>query len=235
MEAEHSPALRHLIWNLKKDYSHQRGTLCCFFYLTFDPQIALLMNAAGNGHLLSRVLYPDTGHLIEPPYSPHFRASNFKAAGVATKTGESSWYRVTQALCFVFFSTPPNREPSLPFYGLFYLLCPLGGVERHLLYKLFDYYFCASVMLLWGGQTKAHSDAQEDAWKKILSFLQHNLYSSTSLRAKLWTVTYEHITAGGQWSSVWHHVYYLKTTIMCLAVLTRSEDWSWYHSITLLL
>ena len=135
-------------------------------------------------------------------------------------------------LCGFFFSTPPNREPSLPFYGLFYLLCPLGGVERHLLYKLFDYYFCASVMLLWGGQTKAHSDAQEDAWKKILSFLQHNLYSSTSLRAKLWTVTYEHITAGGQWSSVWHHVYYLKTTIMCLAVLTRSEDWSRYHSIT---
>ncbi|KAM8739952.1 peroxisomal succinyl-coenzyme A thioesterase-like isoform 2-T3 [Acanthopagrus schlegelii] len=89
--------------------------------------IALLMNAAGNGHLLSRVLYPGTGHLIEPPYSPHFRASNFKAAGVATKT----------------------------------------------------------VMLLWGGQTKPHSDAQEDAWKKILSFLQHNLYSSTSLRAKL--------------------------------------------------
>uniref|UniRef100_A0A671X5V1 Acyl-CoA thioesterase 18 n=1 Tax=Sparus aurata TaxID=8175 RepID=A0A671X5V1_SPAAU len=89
--------------------------------------IALLMNAAGNGHLLSRVLYPDTGHLIEPPYSPHFRASNFKAAGVATKT----------------------------------------------------------VMLLWGGQTKPHSDAQEDAWRKILSFLQHNLYSSTPPRAKL--------------------------------------------------
>ena len=97
------PALKHLIWNIKKeDYSHQRGTLCFFFfYLTFDPQIALLMNAAGNGHLLSRVLYPDTGHLIEPPYSPHFRASNFKAAGVATKTGESSWHRVTRALCFI--------------------------------------------------------------------------------------------------------------------------------------
>ena len=124
MEAEHSPALKHLIWNLKKDYSHQRGTLCCFFYLTFDPQIALLMNAAGNGHLLSRVLYPDTGHLIEPPYSPHFRASNFKAAGVATKTGESSWHRVTQAL-WVFFSVHLLTENQVFLFMDFFICCVL--------------------------------------------------------------------------------------------------------------
>ena len=46
-------------------------------YLIFDPQVAQMMHAAGNDHLLTRLHYPDTGHLIEPPYSPHFRATNF--------------------------------------------------------------------------------------------------------------------------------------------------------------
>lgn len=32
---------------------------------------------AGNEHLLTILQYPDAGHLIEPPYTPHFRASNF--------------------------------------------------------------------------------------------------------------------------------------------------------------
>ncbi|XP_072309492.1 peroxisomal succinyl-coenzyme A thioesterase-like [Eucyclogobius newberryi] len=41
------------------------------------------------------------------------------------------------------------------------------------------------VMLLWGGQTKPHSDAQEDSWKKILDYLQHHLFSSPTLMAKL--------------------------------------------------
>lgn len=35
------------------------------------------------------------------------------------------------------------------------------------------------VLLLWGGQTKAHSQAQEDSWNKILAFLEQNLYSNT--------------------------------------------------------
>lgn len=35
------------------------------------------MQAAGKEHLLRRLEYPETGHLIEPPYSPHFRATNF--------------------------------------------------------------------------------------------------------------------------------------------------------------
>ncbi|XP_045928626.1 bile acid-CoA:amino acid N-acyltransferase-like [Micropterus dolomieu] len=39
--------------------------------------IAQMMQAAGKEHLLTRVQYPNTGHLIEPPYSPHFRASTF--------------------------------------------------------------------------------------------------------------------------------------------------------------
>ncbi|CAB1333778.1 unnamed protein product [Coregonus sp. 'balchen'] len=36
-----------------------------------------MMRAAGNEHLLTILQYPDAGHLIEPPYTPHLRASNF--------------------------------------------------------------------------------------------------------------------------------------------------------------
>ncbi|CAL8260592.1 unnamed protein product [Merluccius merluccius] len=36
-----------------------------------------MMDRSGNGHLLSVLSYPHTGHLIDPPYSPHCRASNF--------------------------------------------------------------------------------------------------------------------------------------------------------------
>ncbi|XP_041713372.1 acyl-coenzyme A thioesterase 5 isoform X1 [Coregonus clupeaformis] len=39
--------------------------------------MAQMMRAAGNEHLLTILKYPDAGHLIEPPYTPHFRASNF--------------------------------------------------------------------------------------------------------------------------------------------------------------
>lgn len=41
------------------------------------------------------------------------------------------------------------------------------------------------VMLVWGGQTKPHSDAQEESWPKILDFLEHHLYSGQSLKSKL--------------------------------------------------
>lgn len=37
-----------------------------------------MMDKAGNGHLLTVLSYPGAGHLIEPPYTPHTRASNFK-------------------------------------------------------------------------------------------------------------------------------------------------------------
>uniref|UniRef100_UPI003F66FF11 acyl-CoA thioesterase 14 isoform 2 n=1 Tax=Danio rerio TaxID=7955 RepID=UPI003F66FF11 len=39
--------------------------------------IEMIMEKAGNRHLLTVLTYPDAGHLIEPPYTPHFRASNF--------------------------------------------------------------------------------------------------------------------------------------------------------------
>ncbi|KAM9467984.1 peroxisomal succinyl-coenzyme A thioesterase-like isoform 2-T2 [Clarias gariepinus] len=36
---------------------------------------------AGNHHLLKILIYPGAGHLIEPPYTPHHRATNFRIPG----------------------------------------------------------------------------------------------------------------------------------------------------------
>ncbi|XP_030621813.1 acyl-CoA thioesterase 19 [Chanos chanos] len=44
-----------------------------------------MMEKAGNSHLLTILSYPKTGHLIEPPYSPHCRASNFVMAESKSK------------------------------------------------------------------------------------------------------------------------------------------------------
>ncbi|XP_054480381.1 peroxisomal succinyl-coenzyme A thioesterase-like isoform X1 [Anoplopoma fimbria] len=88
--------------------------------------MAHMMRAAGKEHLLTRLEYPGTGHLIEPPYAPHSRATLFKKLNTKEKA-----------------------------------------------------------ILVWGGQTKPHSDAQEDSWKKILAFLQQNLFSSDTPRAKM--------------------------------------------------
>ncbi|XP_067349414.1 peroxisomal succinyl-coenzyme A thioesterase-like isoform X1 [Channa argus] len=78
-----------------------------------------MMEQAGNSHLLTVLSYPNAGHLIEPPYTPHARASKFRTVTTGTSI---------------------------------------------------------MVMCLWGGETVAHSRAQEDAWKKILVFLRENLY-----------------------------------------------------------
>ncbi|XP_019898471.1 acyl-coenzyme A thioesterase 1-like isoform X1 [Esox lucius] len=43
-----------------------------------------MMRAAGNEHLLTTFRYPGAGHLIEPPYTPHVRASKF----MVHQTGE---------------------------------------------------------------------------------------------------------------------------------------------------
>ncbi|KAK2842789.1 hypothetical protein Q5P01_012989 [Channa striata] len=78
-----------------------------------------MMQQAGNSHLLTVLSYPNAGHLIEPPFVPHARASKFRTVTTGTSV---------------------------------------------------------MVMCLWGGETVAHSRAQEDAWKKILVFLRENLY-----------------------------------------------------------
>uniref|UniRef100_A0A3Q3WA89 Uncharacterized protein n=1 Tax=Mola mola TaxID=94237 RepID=A0A3Q3WA89_MOLML len=91
------------------------------YHTIIMPCITQKMKAAGKEHLLTCVLYPDAGHLIEPPFSPHFRATRFHK----------------------------------------------------------------NVIVVWGGTTEPHSEAQEDSWRKILAFLQHHLYSSPILQAKM--------------------------------------------------
>ncbi|KAM3608858.1 uncharacterized protein V6R79_005767 [Siganus canaliculatus] len=44
-----------------------------------------MMEKAGNSHLLSILSYPDAGHLIEPPYTPHIGTSAFKPVKVPMK------------------------------------------------------------------------------------------------------------------------------------------------------
>nr|XP_057942355.1 acyl-coenzyme A thioesterase 5-like isoform X2 [Doryrhamphus excisus] len=78
-----------------------------------------MMERAGNSHLLTILSYPDAGHLIEPPYSPHSHASYFHSVG-AIRT----------------------------------------------------------VTSLWGGECVAHAVAQQDSWKKMLSFLHQHLYAA---------------------------------------------------------
>ncbi|XP_073695026.1 peroxisomal succinyl-coenzyme A thioesterase-like [Garra rufa] len=85
----------------------------------------MMMEKAGNRDLLTVLTYPDAGHLIEPPYSPHIRASNFILQEMKEK-----------------------------------------------------------IVMLWGGQTKPHAYAQEDAWAKILGFLQQHLYLSSNFAVK---------------------------------------------------
>ncbi|KAM9824497.1 bile acid-CoA:amino acid N-acyltransferase-like [Neosynchiropus ocellatus] len=87
--------------------------------------MAQMIHAAGKDHLLTKLDYPDAGHVIQPPFTPHFRYSRFINA---------SGQKLT---------------------------------------------------VLWGGQTKPHSDAQEDSWKKILAFLQMHLCSSSRPRARM--------------------------------------------------
>ncbi|XP_067915498.1 peroxisomal succinyl-coenzyme A thioesterase-like isoform X2 [Heterodontus francisci] len=79
-------------------------------------EIQKMMKNAGKDHLLTTISYPQAGHLIEPPYSPHCRESKFRMHSL-------------------------NR----------------------------------TVTVLWGGEAKPHSDAQEDSWKKILAFLEKHL------------------------------------------------------------
>ncbi|KAF1386398.1 hypothetical protein PFLUV_G00094410 [Perca fluviatilis] len=80
-----------------------------------------MMERAGNSHLLTLLSYPDTGHLIEPPFTPFAKASSFRAVSSRQK-----------------------------------------------------------LVALWGGETAAHSRAQEDAWRKTLVFLRANLYGGVN-------------------------------------------------------
>ncbi|XP_061165096.1 acyl-coenzyme A thioesterase 1-like [Saccostrea echinata] len=82
----------------------------CLKYSTVEHFMELVPTE--HKHRFQVIRYPETGHLIEPPYSPH---------------------------------------------------C------RHSYHKVFQFEF------LWGGETKAHSYAQEDSWGRILEFFSNQL------------------------------------------------------------
>lgn len=72
--------------------TEQHLALVYYFYLNkrhviklMFPQIKKMMEKAGNSHLLTLLSYPGAGHLIEPPYSPHARFSEFKLLEAKTK------------------------------------------------------------------------------------------------------------------------------------------------------
>lgn len=45
-----------------------------------------MMARAGNSHLLTVLSYPNAGHLIKPPYTPHARSSTFKTIEIEEKS-----------------------------------------------------------------------------------------------------------------------------------------------------
>ena len=51
--------------------------------------------------------------------------------------------------------------------------------NQDLSFVLFLFPVVFAVMALWGGDTVPHARTQEDAWRKMLAFLQENLYGST--------------------------------------------------------
>lgn len=53
--------------------------------MTF-PQMKEMMERAGNGHLLKILSYPNAGHLIEPPHTPHIRSSIFRSTSSNEKS-----------------------------------------------------------------------------------------------------------------------------------------------------
>nr|XP_057921799.1 peroxisomal succinyl-coenzyme A thioesterase-like isoform X2 [Doryrhamphus excisus] len=56
----------------------------------FAEDIFHMMHSVGKDHLLTRLEYPDTGHLIEPPYLPHFRATNVICVPTVGRTNQTT-------------------------------------------------------------------------------------------------------------------------------------------------
>lgn len=74
------------MWEHTHTHTQSLQWTCIFNFMIpvgFDlwPQIVQQMKKAGKDHLLTLVQYPEAGHLIEPPYTPHFRATRFNRNG----------------------------------------------------------------------------------------------------------------------------------------------------------
>ncbi|KAM3858938.1 acyl-coenzyme A thioesterase 3-like [Diretmus argenteus] len=87
-----SDALAHINKDMDKiPLNEENHTALRFpaYGIPTDPmkkvEITKMMRAAGNEHLLNTLTYPNAGHLIEPPYKPHCRASHYIQWNTRTK------------------------------------------------------------------------------------------------------------------------------------------------------
>ncbi len=120
--------------------------------------MAMMMEKAGNRHLMEVLTYHGAGHLIEPPYLPTIQSTNYYLLWKKKRS--------MHALCLVSF-----------FYMV--LIPSLDFICDCVLHV--NVVVIPAVVVLWGGQTKLHAYAQEDAWEKILQFLWQHLYISSVL------------------------------------------------------
>lgn len=131
---------------------------CSYWWLLqhsfIGHQIEETLRAAGKSELFTLLSYPGAGHLIEPPYTPNSRASLWT---VKPQKRESH----PRAAFFV----QPNP--------IFTLNVILNIMESN--NNLMSCFVFPAVITLWGGHLAPHAAAQEDAWKKILDFMEHNL------------------------------------------------------------
>lgn len=122
------------------------------------------MRAAGKSQLFTRLSYPGAGHLIEPPYTPNSRASLWS---VKPQKREPH----ARAAFFI----QPN--PILYLLSLHFECDAFHyNIEYLLLWKvMLPCFLSPAGITLWGGHLAPHAAAQEDAWKKILDFMESNL------------------------------------------------------------
>lgn len=69
--------------HIKKTQQNYFKNIRTFYFHVF--QIKEMMARAGNSHLLTVLSYPNAGHLIEPPYTPHARSSTLKTVEIEEK------------------------------------------------------------------------------------------------------------------------------------------------------
>jgi hypothetical protein len=93
------------------------------------------------------LIYPETGHLIQPAFSPFCRRTWFKEMGTATElyTYVIEYYRLVLG-----YKVLINRIETV------------------------DFFFSGAV-IDWGGEKLAHAKAQIDSWPKIIEFLHNTL------------------------------------------------------------
>lgn len=101
---------------------------------------------------------------------------NRLTGSVRTLKGLGGFYVVSEPLIDEFDLILLSKRVGGPTW---LLLNPFWGAAATALKLLVLY----TVMVLWGGKTPEHSAAQEDSWRKIVTFLRRNLYGGSDPHA----------------------------------------------------